>query len=727
MFRLGWFSSIVAIRLKGGCVMDVLVRACPLLSRKMMEAAAKFMLVSTVIFCAGVVVPSIPLAEEDRQSKELYRLDSVVVSATRTETPLFDVPQSVTVLTSEEIMASPFERVEDIVRNVPGMFNFRHYALQTNGIVNPLVMRGVGQNRVLVLVDGVPQNDNFNNAIAWVAWGHIPKETIERIELVRGPTSALYGSEALGGVVHIITKKPKEERRTSVRGEAGTADTYGGFGFHSQKIKNSGFMLAGGYEESDGFYMTDRRESYNTKRHRDVGKIFGKATYDISPVSDVSFTALYYDHETGKGRKYFYDDLQLDQYWLNYSHKGETFSLKGLLYLNRADKKATQDSANDNYASKLREEKISPKTWGADFQGAIPFSPQAELTLGATFKKTDWDYDDDYVNSSRDVGAEGEQQFISPFANFDFRLLSDSLIINLGARYDWIKTSHGANWDSQASAGRPPYDNKYGSQTDDNFSPSLGVAYHPDDKTTLRASGGKGFRAPSLFELYKVHVRGGGTFYREANPDLNPEKIWSYDVGAERFLLDNLWGRLTFYRSFAKDYIGDRLIGTAPISGGTKTRYDYKLDNISEVDIYGLEAELHWNPIKDVTLFANYTYNKSEVDKDENNADLEGNYLPNDPRHKAHGGVRYYNPEIVDLSLIANCYADIYFDNENTLKTGNYWTVDVAVSRRFFNYVTLYLHAENIFDEEYPIFRSVSQGDTIAPGAIYTGGVRFEF
>ncbi|MFO7972948.1 MAG: TonB-dependent receptor plug domain-containing protein, partial [Desulfobacterales bacterium] len=159
------------------------------------------------------------------QSKDVHHLDAIVVSATRTGIPVFDAPQSVTVITGEEIMGSPFERVEDIVRSVPGIYNFRHYSLQTNGIVSPLKMRGVGSNRILVLVDGVPQNDNFNNAIAWVAWGHIPKETIERIETVRGPTSTLYGSEGLGGVIHIITKEPKVERKTSIRGEAGTADT----------------------------------------------------------------------------------------------------------------------------------------------------------------------------------------------------------------------------------------------------------------------------------------------------------------------------------------------------------------------------------------------------------------------------------------------------------------------------------------------------------------------
>jgi outer membrane receptor protein involved in Fe transport len=655
------------------------------------------------------------------------RMDEIVVSATRTEIAVFDTPQDVTVITSEEIMSSPFDRIEDIVRSVPGIYNFRHFSLQTNGIVSPLIMRGVGKNRVLVLVDGVPQNDNFNNAIAWVAWGHIPKDAIERIEIVRGPTSALYGSEGLGGVIHIITKKPALERQTSVELRAGTSDTYGGQGFHSLSIEKFGLMLAGGYEKSDGFYMVEKPLDYEIRRYREMWKVFGKATYDLDKRSDISLAALYYDHNGGQGRKFFHNDLQLDQYWLTYTRRENNVLFKGLVYLNRADKTAFQDNAADNYTSLNRKEKFpSTYTYGADFQGTVNPSKWSHLTIGAAYKEASWEYDEDYPGSRRDAGAEGKQRFISPFVNMDLRFLNKSLILNLGARYDWIETYDGANWDTQASAGRPAYDNTYGSNSEQSFSPKLGVAYHPDNKTTLRASGGKGFRAPSLFELFKVHVRGGGTYYRFANPDLKPEEIWSYDVGAERFITDNLWGKVTFYQSFARDYIGDRLIGTGTFSGG-RTRYEYKLDNISEVDIYGLEAELQWYPVKSLNLFANYTYNISRIEKDRNNADLEGNYLPNDPRQQVHVGVRYQNPDIINAYLVANYYADIYYDNENTLKTGDYWTVDLSLSRKFFNRVTFYVNAENIFDKEYPIFLSPSSGDTIAPGIIVMSGVKIDF
>ncbi|WP_419660978.1 TonB-dependent receptor [Desulfosarcina variabilis] len=224
--------------------------------------------------------------------------------------------RSVTVVSEEEIMDSPFERIEDILRYTVGFQNFSHYGTQTGGVSSHFSLRGVGRNRTLMLLDGVPLNDNFSNSIAWVAWGLIPKESIARIEIVRGPTSAAYGSEALGGVVHIITKKPAQKRETSLKLTAGSEDTYGGTAIHSQTISRFGYLLSGGYEESDGFYMVDPEqiEEYTVRRYREVGKGLGKMTYALGDRTDLSLSALYYQHEMGKGREYFYDDLQMDQY-----------------------------------------------------------------------------------------------------------------------------------------------------------------------------------------------------------------------------------------------------------------------------------------------------------------------------------------------------------------------------------------------------------------------------
>ncbi len=665
--------------------------------------------------------------ETTTDSLRNVNLNEVVISASRSRLQQKDISQSVSVIGAEDIAISPYSNVEDIIRSIPGVYNFRHSSLHTNGIVSPLNMRGVGKNRVLLLVDGVPQNDNFNNSIAWVAWGHIPKDAVERIEILRGPSSNLYGSEGLGGVINIITKKPDEERAASVLAKAGNASTFGGHAFYSQRIKNFGFLLSGGYEETDGFYMVEDPEDYEIKRWRKKGQVFGKLLYDFSSRSKLELSALFFNQDAGQGRAFFRQELMLNQYALNYSQFSNTFRFRGTAYLNQADKTAYQDNAADNYSTLNREEKFrNMYSAGMDAEATFYKWQVIDLTLGSSYKYVNFDYNVDYTGSDRNAGAMGYQQHISPFLSADVKLLNNSLFLNLGFRYDYIQTSGARIWDTQSSAGKPAYDSTYNMTEAGSFSPKFGISWHPDSRTTIRASAGKGFRMPSLFDLYKVHVRGGGTYYRQANPGLKPEKIQSWDIGAERKLSDNLMAKVSFYQSLADDYIGDRLIDSARFSGGTKTRYEYKLDNISEVKIHGLEFETHWIPVKYTSVNANYTFNISEIINDLENQSLEGNYLPNNPRHSGHFIANYLNPGMINVSLGVNVFAKIFYDNENTLEKDSYYTIDLSISRKFINRMTVYLNAENILNNPYPIFLSPSSGNTIAPGIIINGGIKVE-
>ena len=387
------------------------------------------------------------------------------------------------------------------------------------------------------------------------------------------------------------------------------------------------------------------------------------------------------------------------------------------MYYNEADKTAFQDSVKDNYASLLRKEEAPSSTWGADFQTSLPIISQGLLTMGVAFKEASWDYDDEFVSSDRDEGAKGTQRYVSPFANVDFKFLEESLLVNLGARYDWIETSDGANWDDDPDIG-DPYSNTYDAEKESSFSPKIGITYHPDTKTTLRTSAGKGFRVPSLFELYKVNVRSGGRLYRHANPDLEPEEIWSYDIGVERILLDTLRCSLTYYQSFAKDYIGSRVTNSYEING--KTYQESVYDNINKVEMHGIETELNWYPVTDLMIFGNYTWNVSEVKENEADPLEDGQYLTNDPKHKFHVGANYQNPKIINVSIIWNRYLDKYYDvDEVTQDTDDFWSLDLGVSRRFFDHVTAYLNVENIFDSV--------DNENIAPGTIYNGGLKYEF
>lgn len=662
-----------------------------------------------------------------KDTVKTINLDEVSIFASRSHLKRENVPQSVSVIEAKDIAISPYTNVEDIIRNIAGVHNFRHSGMHKNGIVSPINMRGVGKNRVLILVDGVPQNDNFNNAIAWVAWGHIPKEAIERIEILRGPASALYGSEGLGGVVNIITKNPGEKPDASVQAKVGNASTFGGDVFYSQQINKFGFLLSGGYEETDGFYMVEEPKDYEIKRWRKKGQLLGKLFYDFSSRSKLEFSALYFNQDAGQGREFFSQELMLNQYALNYSHLFNNFRITSTAYFNLADKTASQDHASDNYTSLNRNERFKNMySTGADVEVTF-FKWQAmDITLGNAYKNINFDYNVDYIDSERDAGALGKQQHISPFLFTDIKLFDNNLFFNLGARYDYIRTSAAKNWDTQASAGKPAYDSAYNAVEAGSFSPKLGLTWHPNSKTTIRASAGKGFKMPSLFELYKVHVRRGGAYYRMASPGLKPENIQSWDIGIERKLLNNLVAKMTFYQSLATDYIGDRLLDSAKFAGGSKTRYEYKLDNISKVKIHGLEVETQWSPLKHMSFNANYTYNVSEIVEDLANKSLEGNYLPNNPMHSGHFIANYQNPEVINVSLGVNVFAKIFYDNENTLDEDSYYTLDLSLSRKFINRFTVFINGENILDNQYPIFLSRSKSNTIAPGLIINGGVKFD-
>ncbi len=644
-----------------------------------------------------------------------YKLDEVVISATRSETSVFDAPQSVTVVSEEEIMASPFERIEDILRYTVGFQNFSHYGTQTGGVSSHFSLRGVGRNRTLMLLDGVPLNDNFSNSIAWVAWGLIPKESIARIEIVRGPTSAAYGSEALGGVVHIITKKPAEKRETSLKLTAGSEDTYGGTAFHSQTISRFGYLLSGGYEESDGFYMVDPEgiEDYTLRRYREVGKGLGKMTYALGDRTDLSLSALYYQHEMGKGREFFYDDLQMDQYRMGLTHRGDRMDWSGLVYLNRAEKTAYQDkvdNATGSYNPDREETFPENQVWGAEIQNTAHLFSRLTLTTGLAYKRIAMDYEEDYLNSDRDVGASGRQESLSPFLDMTATFINEKLVVNAGIRYDYVRNFDGRSWNSNTN-----FNEEYDSRTWDNVSPKAGIVFHPDGVSSLRTSIGTGFRAPSLFDQYKLHVRGGGTSVRIPNPDLDPEEIVTWDIGGERLFFDKLWARLAYYQSWATDYIGSRTLRTYTV--GSKTYRESTYDNISDVDIHGVEAELEYDIGYGLTTFFNYNYNISEIAEDEENPELEGKYLSGEPQHKYRAGLTYRNPVIINASIAFKYNVDEYVDSENTETVPDYMTLDLSVWRTFFNRLTLRLNVENVTDED----------EYIEDGTLYYGSVQIDF
>lgn len=205
---------------------------------------------------SGMLVAGV-FAAQSFASAQGVRPGEVAVTATKTEKELRDVTQSVTVVTAAEIRKSGATTAAEVLRTVTGVAITGH---GTRGSLETLSIRGAGYSQVLVLLDGVRMNSPRDSGVDLSAIP-VALDDIERIEIVRGPSSALYGSDALGGVVNIITKKPASEV-SRIRGAAGSHG-YDSLQLNASSRKGSGYYsMTGTRETSDGYRLNSDLEQW---------------------------------------------------------------------------------------------------------------------------------------------------------------------------------------------------------------------------------------------------------------------------------------------------------------------------------------------------------------------------------------------------------------------------------------------------------------------------------
>jgi outer membrane cobalamin receptor len=205
---------------------------------------------------------SVPL--EPKQPKELT-VEPVVVTATRTERSLADMPVSVSVVTRQDVKDAPAIGTDDILRTVPGINMPFLNSFTQHPTGNLPGMRGLGDLRTLVLVDGVPLNDPF---FGTAQWNMVPKETIERVEVVRGGASSLWGHAAMGGVINIITRNAGD-RTVSQSLMGGSNGTFRTNTYVSNRINDRfGISANVNYQQTDGYTKTPvaQTPTFNSKR-----------------------------------------------------------------------------------------------------------------------------------------------------------------------------------------------------------------------------------------------------------------------------------------------------------------------------------------------------------------------------------------------------------------------------------------------------------------------------
>ncbi len=574
-----------------------------------------------------------------------------VVTATRLVQPLDTVAGSISVIGEEEIAARQLRSLPDILSAVPGLNLVRTGGL---GGQTSLFLRGTNSNHTKILLDGIDIADTSTPSGA-TDLGKFLAGDIARVEVLRGPQSGLYGSDAIGGVVNIITRAGEGPLTLRGRVEAGSFDSVNQFASLSGAQGRVSYRATLEHVRAGATPVTPLtllppgqarnpdvfdNVTASTKVGIDVTDdlslgLTARWSQSLSKVTGDAFDPFLFAVLPSALQTRIHGQTWQARATANWT-LGWLDQTLGLAY--GSNQNRTSDPDNGPFAASGDRVKL-------DWLGTVPLADGHVLVLGAETAR-------DAVHIPLSAGYTTHAGFAEINSDFGFATVSGSL------RYD---------------------DNsQFGDRLTWRIAPRLALG---DSGFSLKGSVGTGFKAPSLDQLYHSYP----AFFFFANPNLKPETSTGYEAGIEGGVWDVTLGATWFHNSIRN------LIATDPVTFTT-------VINIGRARTQGLEAFAAWKPLDDVSLRADYTFTEVQ-DR------ATGLQLIRRPAHKASltGGWQF-RPD-ADVSVTA-LYVGPWFDGSRDfsvprLKTQGYVTVNVAARWRATQMFTLFARGDNLFDESW--------------------------
>ena len=656
------------------------------------------------------------------------RLEPVVVTVTRMEQRASEAPASVTVLQREDIRQSASQTVDDLLRQVPGFSLFRRSSsLVTHPTTQGLSLRGIGPSgtsRALVLLDGIPINDPFGG---WVYWNKVPLQGIERIEVVRGGGSSLWGNYALGGVVHILTRRPSE-RAAFFEGSYGSQNTTNLDLLLTETWGPLRVSLEGSYFDTDGYKVVrrSRRGAIDVNADSEHKTFNGRTELVVSP--DLSFfvSGNYYDEDRGNGTPLQINETTSGSFATGgrvRTGDGSDWALNIFTHFQNFKSTFSTQALDRNSETLALDQTVPSTSVGASLQWSRRFGSHLVLS-GADFRWIDGESDENVFAAGRFARtrvAGGEQLLAGIFVQEVYTPHPRWELVG-SARGDYWTVYNGFRQDTPPPAGIPAQ------QTFSDIermavTPRLAALFHATPLTDLRASVYQGFRVPTINELYRVfRVRNDVTV---ANEHLRPERLTGGEMSVQQ-RWGPLEGRLTGFWNEVKDLVANvtltRRLPDCPV--GTTCR---QRQNLDLARIRGLETELEFRPAKEWRFLASYIFSDTEVLDATQQRSLEGNRLAQVPEHGATLGVRYENPRWVNVSVTARYVGAQFEDDLNTFRLGSYFVADLLLSRPIAKWGEVFLGMENLLDTTYSVARTSEGVVSIGAPFLVRGGFRLNF
>lgn len=620
----------------------------------------KVMILSGFVFVAGATGGvAVPTNEVPQQS--------VVVTATRVEQPLTSVGSSVTVVDQVQLSERQCATMYEALRVVPGLD-----VVQLGGAAGTVstFLRGAASEQTLVLVDGVQMNDPAGLGRG-ADLANMPVQNIERIEVLRGPQSTLYGADAIGGVVNVITKKGAGPFGGEVSAEAGSFNTFNEKAAIRGGTSNYHYSVGIARQDSDGFSNASEKNG-NTEKDG-YGRTDLSARLGWTPTDEFEASVLMrwnkatYDYDDFLNGRPVDGDNQGNTDFLSLYGEGKGKLLDGQwrprvggswVSQNREDTSSMGNSSFDSLLKKL------------EWQNDLYIGHANILTLGveAQAESAESTYESfGYVDHFEEQTARHRSAYAQD-------------ILTLGP----LTTTVGGRVDS--------YDS-FGTESTWRMAPSYDVQA---TGTRVKGSYGTGFKAPSLFQLYSAY----------GSPELNPESSQGWDAGIEQEVMGDvlLFGATYFENRF------DDLID-----------YDFvtsKYGNVSAAETRGVETFAVAKPAKDLSVRVAYTYTDTE-----NKA--TGEALKRRPRNKVSLDAAYaFTAKFkgaIGVTYVGE-RSDEDFATYSTAILDDYVLVNLYASYDVWRNVTLFGRIENLADEDYE--PALGYG---SPGRAGYGGLKVTF
>ena len=599
----------------------------------------------------------------DRPEDEELGSETIVVTANRTERAISQVGESVTVVEEEEIVNRQPSDVLDVLRTVPGVTFNRNGGIGTNAGVS---IRGAESDQTVVLIDGVKLNDPASPGGGF-NFGPLLLGNIARVEVVRGSQSVLYGSQAIGGVVNLITREPTEELGMFARAEYGARDTAELTGNVSGRFGPVAASIGASYLHTDGISaFSEARGGAERDGFESLG-VNGRIDIALSENLSIDLRGFYADGEVGidgfPAPDYVFADVDEVSYrndFVGYAGLNADF-LDGR-FRNRLGFAYTNiDRRNFNFDTDTETFDANGENRRYEYQGVFDAAEFVELVFGAEREESDFrsgtDEADVWINSVYG------QVNLSPVTG---------LSLTGGVRYDDHETFGDATTFAASGA----------------YTPNSG-------DTVVRASYGEGFKAPSLYQIYSTY----------GNPALLPEESESWDVGITHSFLDRRAQiGVTYFERDSTNLIGFVSTATPPFGF---------YDNTELASAKGWEFGLAVRPVDGFDVALNYT-NIDAIDE------TTGNKLARRAEDKADLVVDYRMNNGIGIGATVLVVGDSFDNASNTRQLDGYVVADLRASYGVTEQLEIFGRVENLFDEEYETVYRYGQ-----PGRAVFGGVRF--